>query len=734
MNGLRLGTFAAIGTLAALQWATLLAGPPTARLLAVVATATALGWGLEWLRSRSGPGRWRGLRVAALVVAASGIALLVLGVPLGALVPWGWDRLADGIGDGLRDLGGQFDYPFDGAGEWARLLLVGAIVPLTIGAAVLTFRPGRDPDRVPVAGLVALIAAFAIPAVARPTAAPLLWGGALFALVSVWLWGPRMRTLPALALVAGFGVAAVPVASGLAADEPPLDYRAWSLPGPAHGISFNWEPTYGPIQWPRTGAVMFRVHAERPSYWRVAVLDQFYGAGWRRSGTGGPPVPAEPGPATRWVPRPGRTRSAWFSIRNLRSTLLMSPGTPIAFEDVDGGDRDRDGTTHVDREPLRRGSFYSAVAWSPDPRPSVLRSASRRYRRPLQPYTLLSLPRNASLEAIGAPDRIEVPLWGHNRGLEGSHRRLRRSAYARVAQLADRLTASSNSGYAAAVAIATHLRTAYAYDEHPPNRRLPLPAFLFRDRIGYCQQFSGAMALMLRMVGVPARVATGFAPGTPLSSGRGFEVTDLDAHSWVEVYFNGIGWVPFDPTPAIAPASTDIRGGAALASARIDRVSDSAAVSERTSGAHAAPPAPAGGDGGSSLPAVPLTAIAILLAAFAAVPPLRSLRHRRLPPEHAAAREVDELRRVLRSTGWAGRDAATLLSVEGRLRRDRRPAAASYVRGFRDRLYGPAAGPGRRSTLAERRSARRDLAAGSGLKERFRLLRAMPPGAPLRPR
>ena len=80
--------------------------------------------------------------------------------------------------------------------------------------------------------------------------------------------------------------------------------------------------------------------------------------------------------------------------------------------------------------------------------------------------------------------------------------------------------------------------------------------FLKQDKLGYCQQFSGAMALMLRMAGIPARVAAGFSPGSYNQDTREYRVRDLDAHSWVEVWFNGIGWVPFDPTPARSPAQS----------------------------------------------------------------------------------------------------------------------------------------------------------------------------------
>ena len=77
-------------------------------------------------------------------------------------------------------------------------------------------------------------------------------------------------------------------------------------------------------------------------------------------------------------------------------------------------------------------------------------------------------------------------------------------------------------------------------------------------RAGYCQQFSGVMALMLRMGGVPARVASGFSPGSYNSERKDYVVRDTDAHSWVEAYFPPYGWITFDPTPAASPATSQL--------------------------------------------------------------------------------------------------------------------------------------------------------------------------------
>ncbi len=80
----------------------------------------------------------------------------------------------------------------------------------------------------------------------------------------------------------------------------------------------------------------------------------------------------------------------------------------------------------------------------------------------------------------------------------------------------------------------------------------PIEDFLFRKREGHCEYFSSAMAVMLRHIGIPARVVNGFKRGDFNPTGGYYVVRERDAHSWVEVYVEGKGWVAFDPTPSIS--------------------------------------------------------------------------------------------------------------------------------------------------------------------------------------
>ena len=116
---------------------------------------------------------------------------------------------------------------------------------------------------------------------------------------------------------------------------------------------------------------------------------------------------------------------------------------------------------------------------------------------------------------------------------------------------AKRLRAGARTPYGAVVAIETWLRSTggFTYDESPPapGGLPPLAHFVTEGKSGYCQHFAGAMALMLRFLGIPARVAGGFTSGK--RDGDSWVVTDHDAHAWVEAWFPGYGWLAFDPTP-----------------------------------------------------------------------------------------------------------------------------------------------------------------------------------------
>jgi hypothetical protein len=115
----------------------------------------------------------------------------------------------------------------------------------------------------------------------------------------------------------------------------------------------------------------------------------------------------------------------------------------------------------------------------------------------------------------------------------------------------------------------------YVYDQNPPtNGWPPLVDFVTRTHRGYCQHFAGAMALMLRYLGIPARVGAGFTSGSYDQKKGRWKVTDHDAHTWVEVWFRGYGWLPFDPTPGRG----ELDGGYSASSLAFNAAAVSAAI------------------------------------------------------------------------------------------------------------------------------------------------------------
>ncbi len=149
----------------------------------------------------------------------------------------------------------------------------------------------------------------------------------------------------------------------------------------------------------------------------------------------------------------------------------------------------------------------------------------------------------AQLRAAGT----DYPEWVTERYLQ-----LPDTITPRMRELAREIAAGRDTPYDIAVAVTDYLRTHIRYTQTVPpipRGREPLDWFLFDLRRGFCNYYASAEVVLLRSLGIPARLAVGFAAGKPGEGG--YIVRDKDAHAWPEVYFPGIGWVEFEPTASL---------------------------------------------------------------------------------------------------------------------------------------------------------------------------------------
>ena len=233
----------------------------------------------------------------------------------------------------------------------------------------------------------------------------------------------------------------------------------------------------------------------------------------------------------------------------------------------------------------------------------------------------------------------------------------------RIRDLAQTITRSAVTDGRRALLIQDWLRSSaftYSTEPAPGSGYEALTRFLFDDRRGYCEQFATSMAVLARAVGIPSRVAVGFLPGN--RAGEVWEVSIRDMHAWPELYFAGLGWVSFEPTPGVA-TPPDYTGAGSPGESPSPSPSPSATPSTDTAEPSTEPEAPvdepdATGSQGVDLSWLAWSGGALLVVALGATPwaVRRARRLRRLaalPPREAVAGAWDEVR----DTVWdAGRE------------------------------------------------------------------------------
>jgi transglutaminase-like putative cysteine protease len=747
----RLLAFLALLVFGALQWLRLLDPAPVGRavwfLLAAAGAALAL-------RHFSGVARRRRYVATAGISAALVIlALLAAGIPLALVDPRGWGELFPGLRQGVETLP-SMRIPYRGAEVWARdtLVLIGLL--LVALATVLACRPrGEGPPGHPLAATIAIGVLVAVPAVSLESGSQVLLGVLFTALLVVYLRIDRVRR-DAMAL-AGAAIAAVllvalVLAPRVDAERPIIDYEAIARSvSKKNGSSFNWSHGYGPLRWPRTGRELLRVRTDRAAYWKATNLVEFDGIRWTTGGDrwlqriDASEIPNE---VSRW------RRRILVTIRGLQTTQVIGAGSTLSISNSPRPVREAGpGRFETIGDPLTSGQAYRAEVYVPAPSRRALAAAPTNYPIGSQVYLSMGLPTEAGGPAsfdgsasfpgsrfsprirfapwdVDVPPMLDLPPF--RRDFEDGTAALENSRYARTWALSQRLKAESATPAAYVRRVQEYLSDGFGYSETPTRSAVPLDTFLFDEKAGYCQQFSGAMALLLRMGGIPARIAAGFSPGTRDEKRGEMVVRDIDAHSWVEAYFPEIGWVTFDPTPAESPArGREAEEEAAAIAPGTSSDAPTPAVSEGRpfpGGAEAGGAAAlVEGDGGGWAPPAWLVLACLGLVAAGALAAWSRGRTRRV----AAAGDptsfaVEELHRALRRSG---RRVAPGTTLHGLAHRFAGTGAEGYLRQLADSRYGTAAAPPDRG---QRAGLRRALAADRGPLGLLRSLWALPPSPP----
>jgi transglutaminase-like putative cysteine protease len=326
-----------------------------------------------------------------------------------------------------------------------------------------------------------------------------------------------------------------------------LSWQSWNplaQDGPLVNVNFMWSQNYATLHWPKKRTNVLEVTSGKEMYWKAATLDTFLIDHWdfaprgqivgtANGGSLSEPPAALPTQA-RFAPHLDTVN---VKVLGLADDHLVGAGQPVKWSLPDGVQSllDADGTVTTLSD-VPRNAKYSLSVYDPSPNVRQLTSVGKRFPQAIRDDTVIG--------------NVTIPAWPRHlqKGVQPLSRPFMvASARAWHASGAD----SAQNEYEATVALEHYFRQPpfrYSLNPHLTGKLPPLADFMLNSHRGYCQQFSGAMALVLRLHGIPARVAAGFLPGR-LQGSDTYIVNDRDAHTWVEVYFPRYGWIPFEPTP-----------------------------------------------------------------------------------------------------------------------------------------------------------------------------------------
>ncbi|WP_157439503.1 transglutaminase TgpA family protein [Aeromicrobium sp. Root344] len=414
-----------------------------------------------------------------------------------------------------------------------------------------------------------LLSVFATPALISGDT-PSMW---LFVVVAA-LWLVILRSRTALggtlarrqrgpAVVLATAALAASVAFPLFSPDVSAVATSWGKPPPAvfgRGINPMLELGQNLRRNGTTTALTYTTGLPEAPYLKVATLRNFTGKTWK-PGTNQQFAAPEGEEAIKALGIKVEKELTTITIRQLKTTMLPLPYPMTKVTGLKGKWLDGFGLTMISTDDDTRGQKYSVTSLDVQPTATQMRAITT------SPADLL------------LQEETKLPP----------------KTPAIIGETARKVTADATNEYDRAVALQDYLRNdgGFAYSETAPvadgydGNGVDVIAEFLKKKSGYCVHFSSAMAVMARTLGIPSRIAVGYAPGSVVGIKDGqnqYEATSDDLHAWTEIYFKGIGWVGFEPTPSIGSATSFREPGSSSTSTDGGEVANSprGAVREET--------------------------------------------------------------------------------------------------------------------------------------------------------